>query len=125
MPPTYKELKRENETLKLEIDQLRLTHEQSSVDYVTVYKFISSASIMKTAVEKRESEMRRGLNHMSEHLKKLQERMAEMIKFFNTTTETVSRVIQTASGETQEGLSKANMVRCRGLGGRVCRVDIW
>ena len=37
---------------------------------------------MKTAVEKRESEVRRGLNHMSEHLEKLQDRMAEMIQFF-------------------------------------------
>ena len=70
---------------------------------------------MKTAVEKGESEMWRGVNHMSKHLKKLQHRMTEMTKFFNITTETVSGVIQTASGETREGLSKADMVRLQKL----------
>ena len=111
VPPTNKELKRENEMLKLEIDELRLAHKQSTIDDITVFKFVSSASMMETAVEKRESEMRRGLNHMSEHLKKLQDRMAELIKFSNTTTDTVSRVIQTAGGETEEGLSKADTTR--------------
>ena len=111
LSPTYAELLKENKMLKEENHHLRLAQSRiSSVDKVMT-KFVTSASIMETAVDVREKEMRKGLNAVSEAMTTVQDRLAEMTKFSNETTEVVGRVSQSANENCESHLSKAEAGR--------------
>ena len=110
-PPTYEEIMQENERLKEENHQLRLAHSRiSSVDKVMT-KFVTSASIMETAVDVREKEMRKGLNAIAEAMTTVQGQLAEMVEFSNGTTEVVGKISQSANENHELHLSKAEAGR--------------
>ena len=110
-PPTYEELVKENKKLKEENHHLRLAHTKiSSVDKVMT-KFAISASLMETAVDVREKEMRKGLNAISEAMAIFQDQLGEMVKFSNGTTELVGRISQSANEDHEQHLSKAEAGR--------------
>ena len=92
--PTYNELEEENKALKKEIHQLRLARNKISSADKVISHFVASASIMETVVDVRETEMRQGLNSLSEAMHKIQDHLAEMIKFSNTTTDVVGGIPQ-------------------------------
>ncbi len=114
-PPTYAELIEENKKLKKEIHQLRLVnHKIASADKV-IFRFVTSASIMETAVDVRYNELRKGLNTMSQAVNKVQDQLAEMVNFSNATTDVVCRITQSAGEDADLDLNKAEEGRIRRL----------
>lgn len=114
-PPTYEELTEENKKLKIENHQLRLARDKVSKADKVISNFVTSASIMETAADVREIEMRKGLNSMSEAVTMVQNRLAEMIKYSNSTTDIICRIIHGAGNDPEIHLSKAEGRRLQRL----------
>jgi hypothetical protein len=114
-PSTYEELTEEIEKLKTENHQLRLAHDKVLTADKVIANFVTSASIMETAADVRENEMRKGLNSMSEAVTMVQEQLAEMIRYSNSTTDVISRIIHSAGEDPDLHLSKAEGKRLQRL----------
>ena len=106
-PPTYEQLMQENNKLKKEIHELRLARDKLSSAEKVIASFVISASIMETAIDVREGEMRKGFNAVSEAMTKVEDHLAEMVKFSNVTTDVTGRIVQSANDDHQLQLTRA------------------
>lgn len=97
----------ENNKLKKEIHELRLARDKLSSAEKVIANFVTSASIMETAVDVREREMRKGFNGVSEAMAKVEDHLAEMVKFSNATTDVAGRIVQSANDDRQLRLTRA------------------
>lgn len=114
-PPTYEELTEEIKKLRTENHQLRLARDKVLTADKLIANFVTSASIMETAADVRENEMRKGLNSVSEAVTIVQDRLAEMVRYSNSTTDVICRIIHSAGEDPELHLSKAEGKRLQRL----------